>query len=749
MNNSETRTYIERQLVKLGWKVQLDKASYKKIFHYTGGEEERVGQLFYKLVSVGSLHPGRVIIDSTVDAAINDLKRMEHIVDKAKAEGKAGPKSQAELDRFSIDQLAKTLETEVALEEKEARIAQEKFPTVETAKIKAEPASTLPRILVVDDSPTIRAAVTKALKNDFSFVQAPDGEEAWKILKSDDSIQLVITDLMMPKLDGYELIKRIRSDRTSPRIAEMPIIVVTTLEAANAKLRALVAGANDFVTKSTDAVELKMRVMARYEVAQSVKAFAEGRATAQAAPPQTQPQPRAVPAPMTAAQSASVAARPRAPQAPAAQAANAAAQMRAPQAPAVQSASAAVQARNAQTSQTVTPRNGSNTGAMTGSGASAAVARSLDSRTARPEVRQPISPAAISAPVTSIVRNLSSGKLGQVVETGKTVLDQLAKLNPLTAITFGATGLILLIIVGIAIVNRSPRTAPQLTASAPEVDAFASTSAGSGRAPDTAVRPAPKTTESAKEPVNTHSATGSVAKPASAPIARERAPIRKSDGQPAEVAAANSRTSGQGETGTVQATGQAPAISTPAKTETVQVASGRPAAATGQPALPESPADSANSVKASATAGALAEGKNIVTARAAAPAPPVSNVISQADLAGVVKRFEFVYEAGDIEQFLRLFDNDVRTNDRYSKDGLREDYEELFKTTDMRDMVLGNVTWEARDNHADGWGNFEVRTRKAGEQEIKTYKGSLTFYVEKIDGRVRIKRLYHGQWRAS
>src|SRR4030067_1054604 len=357
MNNSETRTYIERQLVKLGWKVQLDKASYKKIFHYTGGEEERVGQLFYKLVSVGSLHPGRVIIDSTVDAAINDLKRMEHIVDKAKAEGKAGPKSQAELDRFSIDQLAKTLETEVALEEKEARIAQEKFPTVETAKIKAEPASTLPRILVVDDSPTIRAARTKALKNDFSFVQAPDGEEAWKILKSDDSIQLVITDLMMPKLDGYELIKRIRSDRTSPRIAEMPIIVVTTLEAANAKLRALVAGANDFVTKSTDAVELKMRVMARYEGAQGVKA------------------------------------------------------------------SAAAQARNAQTSQTVTPRNGSSTGAMTGSGASAALARSLDSRTAKPEVRQPISPAAISAPVTSIVRNLSSGKLGQVVGTGETGLD--------------------------------------------------------------------------------------------------------------------------------------------------------------------------------------------------------------------------------------------------------------------------------------------------------------------------------------
>jgi hypothetical protein len=91
----------------------------------------------------------------------------------------------------------------------------------------------------------------------------------------------------------------------------------------------------------------------------------------------------------------------------------------------------------------------------------------------------------------------------------------------------------------------------------------------------------------------------------------------------------------------------------------------------------------------------------------------------------------------------------VRTNDRFSKDGLREDYEDLFKTTDMRRMVLKSVTWEARESSADGWGNFEVRVRKAGEKEVKEYRGSLTFYVEKINGVMRIKRLYHGQWRAS
>ena len=715
MNNSETRTYIERQLVKLGWKVQLDKASYKKIFQFTGGEEERVGQLFYKLVSVGSLHPGRVIVDSTVNAAINDLKRMENIVDKAKAEGKAGPKSRTELDRFSIDQLAKTLETEVALEEKEARLAEEKFPTVETTLTpkKETSQSSLPRILVVDDSPTIRAAVTKALKNDFEFAQAPDGEEAWKILKSDDSIQLVITDLMMPKLDGYELIKRIRSDRSSPRIAEMPIIVVTTLEAANAKLRALVAGANDFVTKSTDAVELKMRVMARYEVAQSVKAFAEGRATAKVAA-DTTAQPRAAQ-----------------PQAPSSQNTASSTPPRAAQTPASQNAAAATPPRAAQSSQTATPQKGPSTNTMAGSAASAASARTSDSRTSNLEVRRPISPAAISAPVTTILKQtVGSGRIGEVIETGKSVIDRLAKLNPLTAITFGATGLIILIVVGIALVNRPQRGAPQLTANAPEAETLASATAGADKNTDAALQPAPKTTESTRSVVNTHSTTGT------APKAREQTPTRKNDTEPVKVAAANNRTSGRIETSKEQATGQAPAKTTPTKTEGEQAASSVPVAvaavATAQSVSPEPTAKSNNTTVAAAT-----------------PVAPVSNVISQADLVGVIKRFEFVYEAGDIEQFLRLFDNNVRTNDRYSKDGLREDYEGLFKTTDMRNMVLGNMTWEARDNHADGWGNFEVRVRKVGEQEIKTYKGSLTFYVEKIDGRVRIKRLYHGQWRAS
>jgi hypothetical protein len=168
------------------------------------------------------------------------------------------------------------------------------------------------------------------------------------------------------------------------------------------------------------------------------------------------------------------------------------------------------------------------------------------------------------------------------------------------------------------------------------------------------------------------------------------------------------------------------------------------AAATADPAT-ASPVEP--SEKTEQVAAALAP-------RAVDPAPmaaprPSPNRISETELTTLLRKFAFTYEAGDIETFVTLFDEDVRTNDRASKAGLREDYESLFRNSINRQMLLGNVSWEISDKQANGWGNFEVRIKRAGDEEVKTYKGSLTFYVEKIDGRLRIKRMYHGQYRGS
>lgn len=123
--------------------------------------------------------------------------------------------------------------------------------------------------------------------------------------------------------------------------------------------------------------------------------------------------------------------------------------------------------------------------------------------------------------------------------------------------------------------------------------------------------------------------------------------------------------------------------------------------------------------------------------------------LTKDDLSALLKRFAFVYEAGDIEQFVSLFAPNARTNDRANRDGIRQDYENLFRSTDVRQFKLSHVNWEVDNNEAHGWGNFEVTVKRAGDEEPHSYLGSLTLYVEKVDGRPRIVRLYHGQRRAQ
>lgn len=775
MNYSETRTYIDRQLVKLGWEVRLDKAGYKKIYDFTGGNEERLGQLYYKLVGMGSQQAKREVTEDTVNAAVADLKRMEQIVDKAKSEGRAGPKTRMEADRISIDELAKALESEVALEEKEARLAAEKFPAVDKAAGVAAPAagaaaapSSLPRILVVDDSPTIRIAVTKALKNDFSFVQAADGEAAWKLLKSDDSIQLVVTDLIMPKLDGYELIKRIRSDRTSQRIAEMPVIVVTTLEETNAKLRALVAGANDFVTKSTDAVELKMRVLARYQVAKSTRALEQGKAgtrkedaiTATRAP---QGSAAVTPGGNGAAQRAAQTSSPVTP------GAGGAARTSPASTQAGSGASAAPSARAVQPASGMVRHTVGASVARPNGGHADTAAQSTGARRVTSEVRPPISPAAIPKTASSLREVLAARGLSplvNVVDAWSGVRGRLARANPLMVTTMGATALIVLIVGAIFVINRQHPIAPAPTTETPAPEALAS----SQDSPPASSLPVPavdeaKTLPAAVDPTTTPGIQDTPNKTESR--IEDQSAARKSEHRPAENAKSHTRTVAQVKTGKTQVGKQDAATRAPLvvddapKAEKAAADSSikhSPAAVEAAAVVVSANANhtaAASSVSAgpAATTAAAPDAPTPSAMASATPAPavpaPPSNVISQAELATLVKKFEFVYEAGDIDQFLTLFSDRVETNDTFTKADLRRDYEALFKTTEFRTMTLPNVNWDVHDNKADGWGNFEVKVRKVGAKEVNDYKGSLTFHVEKDKGRLYIKRLYHGQWRAG
>ncbi len=113
-------------------------------------------------------------------------------------------------------------------------------------------------ILVVDDSRTVRASINKILGSNYNVVQAEDGEDAWKKLVELQKVSMVISDIMMPKLDGYGLICRIRA-ATRPEIMNIPIVVITSSEDAITRERAHACGANDFIVKPVRATDLMER----------------------------------------------------------------------------------------------------------------------------------------------------------------------------------------------------------------------------------------------------------------------------------------------------------------------------------------------------------------------------------------------------------------------------------------------------------------------------------------------------------
>jgi two-component system, chemotaxis family, sensor kinase CheA len=104
------------------------------------------------------------------------------------------------------------------------------------------------RVLVVDDAVTTRAMERGLLELAGYHVEvAVDGVEAWAALKT-DRFDLVVSDVDMPRMDGFELTTRIRADRT---LTDLPVILVSALEAREDKERGIEVGANAYVVKSS------------------------------------------------------------------------------------------------------------------------------------------------------------------------------------------------------------------------------------------------------------------------------------------------------------------------------------------------------------------------------------------------------------------------------------------------------------------------------------------------------------------
>jgi putative two-component system response regulator len=124
-------------------------------------------------------------------------------------------------------------------------------------KYLSNPTQQKAKILVIDDEPIVRMTIEGLLfQENLQLIFAENGEEG--LQKASQTLpDAILLDLMMPEMDGYEVCRRIRAN---PDLAEVPIIMITAVDNREAKLTGLAAGADDFLTKPFDSLEMKIRI---------------------------------------------------------------------------------------------------------------------------------------------------------------------------------------------------------------------------------------------------------------------------------------------------------------------------------------------------------------------------------------------------------------------------------------------------------------------------------------------------------
>lgn len=112
------------------------------------------------------------------------------------------------------------------------------------------------KILVVDDEPINVKFITAILENDYNVISAPSGKEALEKI-SMEKPDIVLLDIMMPEMSGYDVCEKIKQMNTT---LFMPVVMVTALSGLTDKIKAIEVGADDYLVKPINRIELLARV---------------------------------------------------------------------------------------------------------------------------------------------------------------------------------------------------------------------------------------------------------------------------------------------------------------------------------------------------------------------------------------------------------------------------------------------------------------------------------------------------------
>ena len=117
----------------------------------------------------------------------------------------------------------------------------------------------LPLLLIVEDNSDVRNYITSNLNRDYRILEAVDGEDGWNkaIDPAIGGTDLIVSDVMMPKMDGFKLCEKLKTDE---RTSHIPIILLTAKAASSDKIEGFETGADDYIMKPFEPDELRARI---------------------------------------------------------------------------------------------------------------------------------------------------------------------------------------------------------------------------------------------------------------------------------------------------------------------------------------------------------------------------------------------------------------------------------------------------------------------------------------------------------
>lgn len=113
------------------------------------------------------------------------------------------------------------------------------------------------KILVIDDELSIRMLLENFLNKTYSVITKNDGMEGLGWLEEGNVPDLIVADIQMPNLDGYEFVKNLRA---SGYFRHIPIIMLSGIESTSEKIKCLKLGADDYIVKPFNPEELALRI---------------------------------------------------------------------------------------------------------------------------------------------------------------------------------------------------------------------------------------------------------------------------------------------------------------------------------------------------------------------------------------------------------------------------------------------------------------------------------------------------------